>query len=444
MVSISSELVPFISASPARFAPQKRGATLTLSLVVRVAPSTLPRSIAGTITLRKPKEDCKRNEKADLARALPVAITVVDPGGCGGPGPLTVKAVSGGWLFTCAVLASGAVRCWGRNDSGQLGDGTQTDRPKPDRSDVLQGAEQIASGGAHACALLATGAVRCWGANASLELGDDPSQPYVYRRLVPGDEILQDMRSTEAGMDFSCAVRTNSLLRCWGSNAWGKLGSGNDWSNATPVEPVLEGVRTVAAADDHTCALLEAGGVRCWGYNYAGQLGDGSTMPRFSPPAVDILTPAVAISTGGATSCAVIANGESYCWGALAPPQGEVGALAPSGTPIRVPLDGVREIAVGNTAACALRENGGVRCWGSNMFGQLGDGDNVDRTLPGASDILDNVRSISGGGFHFCAILTSGALRCWGRNDNGQLGDGTMVDRNAPVEVGPFCPPLTP
>ena len=437
-IAISPSLAPFISVLPARLAPLKRGATATLSIAVQVPLSASPGTVTGTIALRKAKEDCKRNENPDVSPPLPVAITITNPGPCGGS-PLTVKAVSAGWLFTCAVLDSGAVRCWGRNDSGQLGDGTQTDRPQPDRLDVLQGAEQITSGGAHACALLASGAVRCWGANASLQLGDDPMLPYAYRRLVPGDEILQGVHSVQAGMDFTCAVRTSGVLRCWGSNGKGQLGAGNDWSNATPMEPVLENVRAVATGGEHTCALLETGGVRCWGYNYTGQLGDGSSLSRFSPPTDDVVAHAVAISAGGAGSCAVVADGASHCWGAAVSDQPD-GAIASHLTPAPVPLDGIRELAVGNSATCALRQDGGVRCWGRNASGQLGDGTNVDRSYPDASDVLQNVRSISAGESHFCAILTNGSLRCWGRNDNGQLGDGSRIDRNRPVEVGPFCP----
>ncbi len=85
-------------------------------------------------------------------------------------GPAT--AVCGGEAHTCARLASGAVQCWGANDQGQLGDGSNADRRTPVSVVGIDGVAEIACGGNHTCARLAAGGVRCWGANDHGQLGD--------------------------------------------------------------------------------------------------------------------------------------------------------------------------------------------------------------------------------------------------------------------------------
>jgi alpha-tubulin suppressor-like RCC1 family protein len=89
------------------------------------------------------------------------------------PGLSDAIAVAAGYDFTCAVRSGGTVQCWGHNEWGELGNGENGDAHSPGPAVVgVAGATAVTAGGIHACALLASGAVRCWGSNFDGELGN--------------------------------------------------------------------------------------------------------------------------------------------------------------------------------------------------------------------------------------------------------------------------------
>jgi alpha-tubulin suppressor-like RCC1 family protein len=97
----------------------------------------------------------------------PIPVQVIGLGG-------GVKAMAAGGSHTCAVLVGGDVKCWGSDDFGQLGDGSTTAQPAPVSVSGLNGtAVGIAAGGGHTCVLLQSGGVRCWGSNQSGQLGNN-------------------------------------------------------------------------------------------------------------------------------------------------------------------------------------------------------------------------------------------------------------------------------
>ena len=124
-------------------------------------------------------------------------------------------------MHTCAIVGSGAVKCWGANDNGQLGDNSIVQRLTPvDVVGLGGGVAAVATGATHSCALTTAGGVKCWG---------DNSQRSARRRL--------DRRSGSTPVDVS---------------------------------GLASGVKAIAAGDNHTCALTNAGGVKCWGQNTHG------------------------------------------------------------------------------------------------------------------------------------------------------------------------------
>ncbi len=227
-------------------------------------------------------------------------------------------AVAAGGDFTCALLAEGTVRCWGHNGRGQLGDGTTRSSTLPVAVRGVAGVAAIAAGVSQACAVLALGGVMCWGQAGPRDAGDrgpsGPSSHSLPALAVPG---LLTAATVAAGENFTCAVRRDSTLVCWGANGMGQLGTPEVRGIGQPI--MVTGVAypvAVAAGTHHACALRRDGHVRCWGRSHLGQLGRGAVAESSAVPVtVQGIENAVAVTAGAAHACALIADGAIKCWG---------------------------------------------------------------------------------------------------------------------------------
>ena len=358
--------------------------------------------------------------------------------------PVGAAALTAGAFHTCALTGAGGVLCWGRNKLGQLGDGTQTGRSMPTPvMGLTSGIADVTPGDGHTCALTAGGGVLCWGFNGTGQLGDGTTTDRLVPTTVWG--LASGTAQVSAGGSHTCALTTGGGVVCWGWNYSGQIGDGTDSTRMTPtaVSGLANGVAVVAAGGSHTCALTTGGGVMCWGANANGQLGDGTTTSRrLTPTAVSGLTSGItAIAAGGAHTCALAADGSVLCWGSNLLGQLGDGTTTDRTTPTPVSglASGVVSIAVRGPHTCALTAEGSVLCWGFNAEGQLGDGTSTDRLVPTVvPGLVSGTTAVTVGNRHTCALNAAGRVVCWGDDEEGQLGLGTRILATAPIGVYGF------
>lgn len=337
-----------------------------------------------------------------------------------------------GGAHTCAIKAGtpGLVRCVGAGDSGQLGNGeTSGSRVAVDVGGTLEGPKQLVAGLGHTCARLGNGTVRCWGSNEGGQLGDGTNKS---RSLPVRVRSLVNVVEVAAGAYHDCVRLVDGGVRCWGLNTVGQLGDGTNDSRNTPVKVTLDADATALAAGyTHSCAVVTDGSVFCWGANDRGQLGDGTTERRTKPvKVVGLGGKVVALASGEDHSCAVLADGRLQCWGRNFDGQLGDGTDELRSTPVFAAVTKVIGVALGRTHTCALREDRSVVCWGASKFSQIGvPTAGSKRPVPIASDGMTAIRSI---GDHTCGATSLG-VACWGRGAGGRLGDGTEIDRGVPA-----------
>lgn len=353
-----------------------------------------------------------------------------------------------GSSHACALLDNGSVKCWGVNTYGQLGLGnteTRGDDPNEMGDDlpaidlgIGRTATLIAAGGFHTCAILDDGALKCWGANESGQLGlGDVNHRGDAPNEMGGNLAAVDLGDGRTAVDVvlgaahTCALLDNATVKCWGFGGFGQLGLGdastrgdapNEMGDNLPAVDLGTGRTAVQIAANasglQTCAVLDDGSAKCWGMNSnqfvgaGGILGLGDNENRGDEPGeMGDNLPAIDLGAGR--------------------------------TAVRMEL--------GRYHTCALLDNGTVKCWGWNVVGQLGLGDIVNRgENPG--EMGDNlpaldfgtgrtVVSIAAGETANCALLDNATVKCWGGNGAGALGLGDAVSRgDDPGEMGDNLP----
>lgn len=324
--------------------------------------------------------------------------------------PSQVVAFSGGSWHTLAADNSGSLWAWGRNENGQIGNGTQdgTDIITPTQI-TLNGIKKIkavAAGSTHSVALDMDGFVWTWGNNGSWQLGQNP--PDTTRPTKKTD--LSNVVAIACGTNHTVALRKDGSVATWGANGWGQLGNGNT-SPTTSMVNVAGLFRIVAidAGANCTVALKEDGTVYAWGYNGSAASGEANA---------DIL------SVNQPASAAITAPMQVI--------DKDVGST--------VPLGNVAAIAVGGTHVVALKRNGSVWAWGRNNKGQLAmnpittpyRGRPAQISLGGSVTLATSV----GAGEEYTLILKrDGNVSACGENGSGQLGNNSTTDSATLVPV---------
>jgi alpha-tubulin suppressor-like RCC1 family protein len=374
-----------------------------------------------------------------------------------GPGPASVldltstqvlsfRQISAGTLHTCGVTTDDRAYCWGYNVSGQLGDGTTADHPRPVA--VAGGLRfvQVSAGAFYTCGVTTDSRAYCWGENVAGQLGNGTTAPHSTPVAVAGGRHFRQVR---AGYFHTCAVNPFDLVFCWGYNSDGQLGDGTRTERLTPVRVHDGGLtfRQVFTAGLHTCGATRDNHAYCWGRNDDGQLGDGTTIRRLRPVAVvgglNFRQAVVGAGRGNglawnAVSCGLTTDDRAYCWGDnRSGPLGD-GTTTSRSRPVAVHGDlQFSIVGTGGVHTCGVTTGNLAYCWGSNGNAQLGDGTLTDRLTPVA--VAGGLRflGVTAGTFHTCGRTTDDRAYCWGRNDHGQLGNGTIDGNPHPVHWTP-------
>ena len=265
----------------------------------------------------------------------------------------TASLIAVGFTHTCALLDNATVKCWGQNTYGELGAGSATNLGSaPNQmgnnlSSVNLGtgrtATKIFAFGNESCAILDNAAVKCWGRNTYGQLGQGDTVNRGSAASQLGDSLLainlgagRTAVKLTGGANHVCALLDNSTVKCFGSSFYGQLGYENTLNvgdvvgsmgdsllalNLGPGRTVL----SIAGGHSHNCALLDNGNVKCWGRNQFGQLGAGDVANRGdvvgtmgdSLPALpfsDGFIPNQLI-IGRDASCGLTATNTARCWG---------------------------------------------------------------------------------------------------------------------------------
>lgn len=261
------------------------------------------------------------------------------------PGPsghVRVVEIAAGWGFTCARSESGRIYCFGESTGGTLGDGLALTSHRSYTATPIagvMGAKRLTAAGWNACLIDRNDRALCWGSNAYDQLAIDPnlggsSLPVGLNGVPPAIVDVAIGSAVDGITDHGCVVDADSIVRCWGNNAFYQLGTTAVMRSGTSLtSPAMGGFRRVVASGLTSCGLTAEGEVKCWGARVYGQLGDG---------------------LGGS-------------------------AAEPSAEPVSVLglTAGVRALAASSRAACAVTASGGVKCWGSPGQGVLGVGNDL-------------------------------------------------------------------
>jgi alpha-tubulin suppressor-like RCC1 family protein len=332
--------------------------------------------------------------------------------------------------------STGIARTWGRNNEGQLGDGTVADRSQKRRLDSVTAAlSSAAFGKAHGMAVTAAGEVLSWGDNFFGQLGDDSD---ASRRIPSAVGGLSGVVQVAAGDDHSLALCVDGSVWAWGRNQSGQLGDGTFANRAAPVRVAgLANIVRIAAGARHSIALDTDGTVWAWGSNEFGQLGDATVPDRPTPSVIAGVGDIVALVSGRQHVLALRFDGTVWAWGDNHAGQLGLSTLRGQTSPQRISaLPFATGLAAGSNHSAALTADAALWTWGANDVGQLGNGSSSPSLSPIKLTIGD-VRAFAVGWDHAVVLKNDGSLLAWGLNRHCQLGTRTeevFINNPAPVD----------
>lgn len=345
--------------------------------------------------------------------------------------------VATGNNFACAIVENGSLKCWGRNNYGQLGINsavTSTSTPTyvyggsvtPSPGPALAWVQDVSAGLEDACAVN-YGGVACWGRNLHGILGVAPGT--LASSNVPLQVIAQGsgVTNVQVGDGYACARYSNGNVACWGDGQFGQLGNGS--TTATNITPtIVAATVTKVVVGRYSTYFLIGSDVWSTGRNQYGQLGNGTTTNKSL--ATRIFNGGVTDLWAGKYHGLAMVNGSLMSWGS--DNTGELGN-GMGGTGIIQTLSvhatafnglSVADVVGGDGTTCVVTTTQGVKCVGYNGDGELGLGftSTMELTAQAPSVYASSVWSMSSGWTDICAF-NSGHYKCAGDNTYGQIGD---------------------
>ncbi len=331
-------------------------------------------------------------------------------------------AATGGYSFGQYLDGNGVLHAMGRNQEGQLGDGTATPHLLP--SPVATQVVASDAGSDHGLFLKLDGTLWSKGFNESGAIGDGSAES-KYTAV----QIASQVAAAAAGHRHSLFRKTDGTLWAAGWNLYGQLGDGTAVNRLSPVQ-VATHVVDMDAGYFHSVYVRGDGTVWAMGYNGLGQFGDGTTANSLVPIQVGSATRTVAAGTYHT----LFLKTDGTLWGAGYNTSGQLGdgTNLQRTTAVQVASQ-VTAIAAGFAHSLFLKADGTLWAMGANDRGQLGDGTIVNRAGP--IQIASGVTSIAAGLLHSYYVRADGTLWASGANDQGQLGDGGITDRSTPIQI---------
>jgi alpha-tubulin suppressor-like RCC1 family protein len=347
-------------------------------------------------------------------------------------------AIATGQNHACALTPDGRAFCWGSNDHGQLGNGSNEARSlSPVEVTGGHRFARIAAGAAHTCALTAVGLAFCWGENTYGQLGNGNTTDQRAPAPIAANIAFV---SIDGGLSHTCGLTTpvgNAYLWCWGRNDVAQLarnplplGSSTNTgpfvsigSQSSVPTRTATLVRGLNVGPLFSCLTSTSDALYCWGDNTGVQLQGGTT--RVDVPTLQLSgTRIESFSAGGQQVC-WITDQRAHCRGT----SGTSANLVAGQTEMTL-------VTVGQNHACGLRPDRSALCWGRNDLGQLGDGNPT--TMPGSTlvvPVVPALAALSAGWFFTCGVDQTGQAWCWGDGSSGKLGNGSEGMRASPTRV---------
>ena len=304
---------------------------------------------------------------------------------------------------------------------------------------VAQDLRRASASGSFACGLRTDGTARCWGVNDSGQLGIPITrQPAILPQTIANQPVKFTQIST--GREYTCGLGTDKFVYCWGDNSFGQLGQVKSRTqlsgsfNPLRVATLPADTAQIATGGRHACALSNSGVLTCWGANEMAQVGNSTNIGNQLKP-VAVMTEVKEVATGNDHTCALKQDGTVYCWGVKAGWDGWNDRLAVNYQLRPVPVSQLKFVSfrAAGDRSCAIAENKRLYCWGINTDGQAGKpGDMSTRgkmLQPELISSLPEVSQVYLGYYGGCAVTPSGSTYCWGRNDFGQLGPGIALTK---------------